>query len=390
MRSPQPRPLAAALAAAALAVLLAPAEAGAIPAFARRQRLSCTTCHDPFPRLKAYGEEFAARGFALEPGQDPARARIDVGDPLLELPREFPLALRFDAYALAREGSPRVDLQTPWALKLLTGGQIAAGVGFYGYYILEQGEPGKFEDAYVQLSSPLGLPVNLLVGQFQLSDPIAKRELRLERLDYQILRARVGASSVDLTYDRGVILSAGFPFVDAVLSVTNGTGIGPGEGGTLDRDRFKNFSLHLATDLGPVRAGAFGFVGHEAGAGGEVNRTTYAGPQVGLEAWDRLTLSLVYLERRDTNPELAAGGGGEVETRGGFAEVVLRPLGPDGRLAVVGLYNRVESDLAATDAESAAVAASWLHRRNVRLVAEVAFDLAAEAWSGSVGTVAAF
>ena len=84
--------------AAIVAALVIPGPAEAIPAFARRYRVSCTTCHAPFPRLKPYGEEYAGRGFAFEPGAEPARASIDLGDPLLDLPREFPIALRFDAF----------------------------------------------------------------------------------------------------------------------------------------------------------------------------------------------------------------------------------------------------------------------------------------------------
>ena len=105
--------LALALAAAA-AALLAPSDAGAIPAFARRYRLSCTTCHAPFPKLKPFGDEFAGRGFGLEPGQEPTRSNLDLGDDLLQLPREFPLAVRFDAFAQARDGDPALDFQAPW------------------------------------------------------------------------------------------------------------------------------------------------------------------------------------------------------------------------------------------------------------------------------------
>ena len=59
---------------AALLALLAPRDAEAIPAFARKYRFSCTTCHAPFPRLKPYGAEFAGRGFRVEGGAEPARA----------------------------------------------------------------------------------------------------------------------------------------------------------------------------------------------------------------------------------------------------------------------------------------------------------------------------
>jgi len=63
--------------------------ADAIPAFARKYQLSCSTCHAPFPRLKPYGEEFAGRGFRMEDAsKEPARATWDVGDPMLKLMRE--------------------------------------------------------------------------------------------------------------------------------------------------------------------------------------------------------------------------------------------------------------------------------------------------------------
>lgn len=374
-----------------LSALVAPRAAEAIPAFARRYRMSCTTCHAPFPRLKPFGEEFAARGFAMPPGEEPARAELELGDPLLQLPRELPLAIRFDGFATLQDHLPETDLQAPWVVKLLAGGRIADGVAFYGYYILEQGEAGKLEDLYVQLSGPFGLPAGVLLGQFQLSDPIAKRELRLERLDYAILKTRVGASRVDLTYDRGVALTGGLGPVSAVATVTNGNGIDGPVGEGFDKDRYKNVSLHLSVELGPVRLGAFGLWGKERADEGLLgtNRTWYLGPQASVALGDLAHVSAVYLERRDSNPGFA-GASSEVVTRGGFGEVVVTPQGPDGRLAAALLYNRVDSRWNEADAESAAATLSWLYRRNVRLVAEVDRDIEAERWTGSLGAVAAF
>lgn len=377
-----------ALALVALAVLLAPAPAGAIPAFARKYRFSCTTCHAHFPRLKPYGEEFAGRGFGLEPGADPARATIDVGDPLLALPRDFPLALRFDAFAQGSEATPELDLQSPWIFKLLTGGQIAEKVGFYAYFILEKGEPGKIEDAYVQLSEVFGLPVNVLAGQFQLSDPVVKRELRLQRMDYEILRVRPGRSLVDLTYDRGVAIAGGGGPVAAVLMVTNGTGIERADP-TFDGDARKNFALHLAAQLGPVRLGAFGLAGG-ARLEGETNDTFVVGPQADVALGDRVQLSAAWLERRDSNASFTPGGASDLATRGGWGQITWLPGGADGRWAAVALYQRVDSDQRDLEVEATAAAASLLLRRNVRLTSELAFDLLAERWSGSVGTVVAY
>jgi len=59
--------------------------------------------------------------------------------------------------------------------------------------------------AYVQFSDLAGSGIDLLVGQFQVSDPLFKRELRLEYEDYQPYRVRVGETRADLTYDRGLM-----------------------------------------------------------------------------------------------------------------------------------------------------------------------------------------
>jgi hypothetical protein len=50
-----------------------------IPAFARKYKMSCKTCHEPFPRLKPYGAEFAANGFVLK-DQESARNFTETGD----------------------------------------------------------------------------------------------------------------------------------------------------------------------------------------------------------------------------------------------------------------------------------------------------------------------
>jgi hypothetical protein len=384
------RRIAPVLALALAAAALAPLDAGAIPAFARRYRVSCTTCHAPFPRLKAYGEEFAGRGFALEPGAEPARATVDLGDELLALPRDFPVAIRFDAFAQLQDRSPESDFQAPWILKALAGGQIAQGIGFYTYFIIEHGELVGLEDAYVHFSEPFGVPVDVLAGQFQLADPIVKRELRLERLDYEILKTRVGGSIVNLTYDRGIALSAGGPLLGALLTVTNGNGIGAASGETLDKDSYKNFGLHLASDLGLVRVGLFGLIAKERGASGALNTTWYAGPDVVVSLADRATVTAAFLERRDSNPFFDTGAESEVRTRGGFVEAVVFPAGSDGRWALVGLYNKVRSGTEGAAAESVAAAASWLLRRNVRVTAEIDRDVEGGVWTGSLGTVASF
>ena len=51
------------LAAALVAFLGAPREAGAVPSFARKYHTSCLTCHTVFPMLNPFGEAFRRDGY---------------------------------------------------------------------------------------------------------------------------------------------------------------------------------------------------------------------------------------------------------------------------------------------------------------------------------------
>ncbi|MCB1007939.1 MAG: hypothetical protein KDB94_03495, partial [Acidobacteria bacterium] len=150
---------------------LAADPASAIPAFARKYRVSCTTCHDPFPRLKPFGEEFAANGFRMpDPSQEPPRETYDTGDPLLHLVRSVPLAVRMEGFVAAQENATAdADFETPWIFKLLSGGPIAPKISYYFYFIIEEGNVEGLEDAYLHFSKLFGSGVDLLFGQFQVS-----------------------------------------------------------------------------------------------------------------------------------------------------------------------------------------------------------------------------
>jgi hypothetical protein len=50
----------------AVTAVLIPAQARAIPAFARRYSVECVFCHDGFPKLNVVGQRFKERGFRLE------------------------------------------------------------------------------------------------------------------------------------------------------------------------------------------------------------------------------------------------------------------------------------------------------------------------------------
>lgn len=364
------------LSAALILVLASAGSLEAIPAFARKYSMTCQTCHAPFPRLKKYGLDFAVNGYVLTDKPAP-RAVIDTGDSLLNLMRELPLALRFDGFTTFNNSdTTRLDFASPAVVKLLSGGEIAKNVSYYLYFMMtEWGEVVGLEDAFLMLRNLFGTGLDLSLGQFQVSDPIFKRELRLTLEDYQIYNARPGLSRINLTYDRGFMLRYGLPGgTDLTLEVLNGMGLTPaGEKGNYDFDNFKSFLFRASQDLGDrMRVGAFGYVGWEKQYDVR-NDIWMAGADATIDS-PPFVLNAQYVERRDTNPffhpiEIPEGAASLV-TRGVFAELVLLPGGEDTRWYAAGLFNWVSSDDAAQKYLSFTAHGGYLLWRNFRLTLE--------------------
>lgn len=371
---------AAVLAAAAISVLLLSDECGAIPAFARKYRMSCTTCHAPVPRLKPYGNDFAGNAFRLE-GKEPPRYFHDTGDDILTLQRELPFAVRIDAFVdyLYRDKKDMTDIKTPYGVKLLSGGNISDHIGYYFYfYMSEHGEVAGIEDAYLHFDNLFGFDLDLLVGQFQVSDPLLKRELRLTYEDYEVFRVKVGTTPTNLTYDRGFMITYGSSFgLDAVVEIVNGNGKGEETFGTFDEDDWKNFFIRLSQGIGPVRIGGFTYLCNSVqGRTGKTveNNHYYWGIDGTLDIRDRLQINAQYLERNDDNPFFFSQSPLEVETAGGLVEVIWAVRGEMGRPFVTFLYNYVDSELEALDYRTETLSVSYLLRRNLRLLLETTFN----------------
>jgi hypothetical protein len=381
------------------AALLAAVTVGslqAMPAFARKYGLSCKTCHAPFPKLKPYGDDFAANGFVIKDKPTP-RYTIDTGDPLLSLLRDVPIAFRLEGFLnYNSEGSRTLDFGAPHILKIISGGELFKNVSYYFYFFFsEKGEIAGIEDAFVMFNNLFGSDLDLYVGQFQVSDPLFKREIRLPYEDYYIYGARPGASTIDLTYDRGIMLTYGFKTgTDVTVEVVNGNGIGEGNiFDNFDQDKYKNVLVRVSQDVGPaLRIGAFGYAGKERPEAA-VNTVWMAGGDATL-SFAPFELNLQYLERRDTNPDFAEILPLEkVATRGGFAELIFRPRGDDGRWYGAGLFNWVDSGWAELRYTAATAHAGYLLRRNMRLIAEATYifrGLAADTIRLDTGLVLAF
>lgn len=380
-------------------LLSVPRNVHAIPAFARRYRVTCRLCHDPIPKLTSFGEQFAANGYRMSPTEE-LRDTIATGDELLTLLKDLPLAVRLDMYAQGyADGRAATDFQSPYAIKLLSGGVLSKKISYFFYTLLvESGDLGGVEDAFVHFNDIGGAPVDLIVGQFQASDPIFKRELRLEFEDYAVYRARIGSVTTDLTYERGLMSQADLAGFTATAELTNGNGASVAQAnGRFDVDASKNLLLHLSRPLGgALRLGAVGYYGRSHG-NGETDRTR----MLGVDATLRLgpvELNGQYLHRRDDAPTFTAG---ERESRvnGGFGELIVRP--PGSRFYGFALYNLVQASRPLLDVglggpptlrryESLAGGIGHLVRRNIKVSGELGYDFGQDAARLTLGTVMAF
>jgi hypothetical protein len=388
--------------------LVLPDESAAIPAFARRNNLSCSTCHAPIPKLKPYGADFAADGFIIAENEK-ERDYVTAGDDMLWLNKSFPIAVRFDAYGVLKpKAGIDNDLQSPWGLKLLSGGALARNIGYYFYfYMSERGEVAGIEDAYIHFNDLFGIPLDLMVGQFQTSDPLMKRELRLTFEDYMIYKQKVGFSRANLTYDRGIMLLYGMEKTgtDLVFTFTNGNGKGTAdeETGAFDADSKKNVGFRLLQGItDKISIGGFYYFGEEMITDGNLqykNKVSYIGPDFNANVGP-LEITGQYLFRKDSNPWLERGGS-ETKTRGMVVEAILSPQLDRSRYYFTALYNGIDQEATrnsgattlqteATLYESATVGATYLVTRNLRLTGEYTRLLKVDENRLVIGLVSAF
>ena len=210
----------AAAAVAALAGLLAPRSAQAIPVFAHRYGLTCQACHTTIPHLTDYGEEFQAGGYRL-PEMKPRGA--------------FPVAVKVNLQygSETAGGLPKTVVDE---VELLTGGPIGKrGSYFAEQYVVDGGSPGRTRDLWAGWRvTPDGarIPVRLRGGQFTLDLPLEPETFRETTDHYAIWDQIAGANPFRFFEPKtGLTVSAGeqdhglSASVAAVLGHERGSGL---------------------------------------------------------------------------------------------------------------------------------------------------------------------
>lgn len=360
-----------------------------IPAFARKYSMSCQTCHSPFPRLKDYGDEFARNGFVLA-DKDAPRYFQETGDSELSLIRDFPISIRIEGFTTFKHKSneDRIDFAAPYMVKLLSGGSLTKNIAYYFYlYLNEKGKVETVEDAYIMFNNVFNTELDIYFGQFQISDPLFKRELRLTREDYMIYKMKIGNSRMSLGYDRGIMLNLPLKTkTDLTFEILNGNGIGPAND-NFDMDKYPSFFGRISQDIAePLRAGVFGYYGKEQIASNPINRATMFGVDATLSLGDKLEANIQYVRREDTNADANR----SANTNGSFIELVYTPKGDESKWYTVALVNYITSNYPDTDYKTAAFHYGYLLRRNIRLYGEFIYDMKNKSNQLLFGIVTAF
>ena len=277
--------------------------AGAMPAFARTYDISCNTCHSAFPRLSPMGEMFADEwNFRLPNWKEQSQ---NLGDERLYLPEQLPLGIRAQGFVQARDGEAidpitgdvtadsSVDFQSPYLVKLLASAPLSEQISFYFYAIFaEKGGNGEVvvEDAWFSYGDLFDTGVGMQLGQFQISDVMFPREVRLTFQDFMLYRM------AGITYERGVLFGRSFGPMDLDVGFVNGNGIDANAGinspgfrradRLFDNDTSKTLFARAGTDIGGISAGLFALSGEQRNAVGP------AGMQSGNRDTDKRILGL--------------------------------------------------------------------------------------------------
>jgi hypothetical protein len=386
-----------------LMVLIIDTELLAIPAFARKYQISCTTCHSPaFPSLKAFGDEFAGNGFRMKDTPAP-RYFVNTGDDKLSLLRNVPLAIRLEGHiTYGNEDSEAFEFAFPFGLKLLSGGEISKKLSYYFYfYLAEEGKVAGVEDAILTYSDLFGSGVNITGGQFQVCDPLYKREARLMLEDYVIYTLKPGTSSISMKYDRGIMVDYGIEATGTgfVGEIVNGNGIDEaGNNFLFDKDKYKNYFIKGSQSIGEMfDLGLFGYFGKEALTDTAYDITSsmvFWGPNLTFNLKDKFIVNMQYARRTDSDvvtdsevPVIME----DVLTHGGFVEIIFAPKADMSNWYLTLLGNWIDSDLDEVDYSSVSFHAGYLIRRNIRLVGEYVHQFSNENYGkASLGFVAAF
>ena len=361
---------------------LLPAPADAIPAFARKYQFSCYDLPRAVPAAQALRRRVRRR--AASGSRTRARSR--------RAPPTTPAIRCSSCTATCRSRSastasrrtrrtptPRPTSSGRGSVKLLSGGPITDRISYYFYFIFEKGESTGSRTPTCSSTTSSACRSTWSVGQFQVCDPLFKRELRLERDDYEIFKTRVGIAA-----DRPHLR----PRHRARLARSR-----------RDRGRRSRSSTATASTRRRTATSTTTVQEHRPAPGrssvrcasassatgarrrardGASTKITYFGPDLRSRSCDKWQLNVQYLERRDDDPFLVGRDRTRPhETTGASRSSSSSPQGQDGRWVLAASTTR-STPTTHRRFENASLTLNHLLARNVRRPVEGDHDIELE------------
>ncbi|MBI1741228.1 MAG: hypothetical protein HYR57_10175 [Candidatus Koribacter versatilis] len=167
-----------------LFVVLSSTPGYAIPAFARKYGLPCSACHEAWPKLNSFGQNFKDQGYQLNNDRD---------SPIWLNPSYWPVAMRITPHwhyeSLGHQSVDSGDGTVEQTIKtsgfdltgidILAAGTLAKNVSFLLVPSID-GVAGTvgFESANIRLDNIKGSPwLNLKFGKFELDGPLSEKRM---------------------------------------------------------------------------------------------------------------------------------------------------------------------------------------------------------------------
>ena len=171
-----------------LALLLVDCQpAAAIPAFARKYGMPCSSCHEAWPKLSAFGQAFKDNGYQMGNDRDA---------PIFQQPAYWPVTFRMTSF-WHRESINRMQVDDPtsttggqtegkvtthgfdWSgLDFHTGGTLAKNVSFYVLPSSDNTGAFHFETVMARLDNLAGSSwLNVKLGKFELDNLLSEKRI---------------------------------------------------------------------------------------------------------------------------------------------------------------------------------------------------------------------
>src|SRR5580698_4942749 len=156
--------------------------ASALPAFARKYGMPCSSCHEAWPKLSPFGQQFKDNGYQMGNDRDA---------PIFQNPAYWPVTFRITPI-WHRENTNRAAVDnTPsgeasitthgfdWSgLDFHTGGTLAKNVSFYVLPSSDNTASFHFETVMARLDNLAGTSwLNIKLGKFELDNLLSEKRI---------------------------------------------------------------------------------------------------------------------------------------------------------------------------------------------------------------------